>query len=82
MLDITAKQISLRTAKGIGFVLCQPKTLDLIKADNLPKGDLLNTAKAAGFIGAKNTHNLLPHCHPISIEAFSITYGFFFQLTY
>lgn len=76
MRDITAKQISLRTARGIAFVSCQPSTLERIKTDNLPKGDLLNVARAAGFLAAKNTHNLIPLCHPVRIDAFKIDYEY------
>ncbi len=76
MRDISAKQISLRTAKAIGVVLCSDDTLELVKADKLPKGNLFDIAKAAGFLAAKNTHNLIPHCHPVSIDGMTITYGY------
>ena len=76
MRDITRKRITLRTAKAVGVVLCQPATVELIKKDQLPKGDLFNIAKAAGFLAAKNTHNLLPHCHPVSIDALQIYYKY------
>lgn len=76
MRDITRKTITLRQAKAVGVVLCQPKTVELIKNDQLPKGDLLNIAKAAGFLAAKNTHNLIPHCHPVSIDAMNIHYEY------
>lgn len=74
MRDITGKQITLRTAQAIAFVKCSDDTLDLILQDRLPKGNLLDVAKAAGFLAAKNTHNLIPHCHPVSIDGLSITY--------
>lgn len=76
MRDIVAKQISLRTAKGIGVIICQPETIELIKTDSLPKGDLFHTARAAGFLAAKNTHNLIPLCHPVGIEAFKIKFEY------
>jgi molybdenum cofactor biosynthesis protein MoaC len=76
MRDISAKQISLRTAKAVGVVLCSKATLDLVKADKLPKGNLFDIAKAAGLLAAKNTHNLIPHCHPVSIDGMTITYGY------
>jgi cyclic pyranopterin monophosphate synthase len=76
MRDITRKTITLRQAKAVGVVLCQPATIELIKNDQLPKGDLLNIAKAAGFLAAKNTHNLIPHCHPVSIDAMNISYEY------
>lgn len=76
MRDITRKRITLRTAKAVAVVLCQPKTLELIKKDQLPKGDLLNIAKAAAFLAAKNTHNLIPHCHPVPLDAMNIAYEY------
>ncbi len=76
MRDITRKRITLRQAKAVGVVLCQPATVELIKNNQLPKGDLLNIAKAAGFLAAKNTHNLIPHCHPVSIDAMNIYYEY------
>ena len=76
MRDISAKQISLRTANATGTVLCSPATLELIKTGNLPKGNLLDIAKAAGMLAAKNTHNLIPHCHPVSIDGLEISYGY------
>ncbi len=76
MRDITRKRITLRQAKAVAVVLCQPSTIGLIKNNQLPKGDLLNIAKAAGFLAAKNTHNLIPHCHPVSIDAMNIEYEY------
>lgn len=74
MRDITAKQISLRTAKAIGFVVCSASTLELIKNDNLPKGNLFDIARAAGYLAAKNTQHLIPHCHPVSIDGLSVDF--------
>ena len=72
MNNITHKNITLRTAKGIGLVLCQPETIELIKNNKIPKGNLFEFAKAAAFLGAKQTQHLLPHCHPVSIEGMDI----------
>lgn len=74
MRDITNKQISLRKAKAIGFVICSEATLNLIKNNGLPKGNLFDVARAAGFLAAKNTQNLIPHCHPVSIDGLSIDF--------
>ena len=72
MRDITSKQISLRKATAVGVVLCSPETFTKIKENTLPKGNLFDIAKAAGFLAAKNTHNLIPHCHPVSIDGFTL----------
>ena len=74
MRDITSKQVSLRTAKAVGFVSCSEVTLNLIKNNKLPKGNLFDVARAAGFLGAKNTQHLIPHCHPVSIDAMFIDF--------
>jgi len=76
MRDITHKQITLRTAKAIGAIFCTPETIELIKTDALPKGNLFDVAKAAGFIGAKLTPQLLPHCHPVQIDGMDMTFEF------
>ncbi|HMH23949.1 MAG TPA: bifunctional molybdenum cofactor biosynthesis protein MoaC/MoaB [Puia sp.] len=79
MRDITHKQISLRTARAAGVVFCSSATIDLIKSDQLPKGNLFDVARAAGFLGAKNTPQLLPHCHPVSIDEMDMQFEFLQQ---
>jgi molybdenum cofactor biosynthesis protein MoaC len=76
MRDISSKQISLRTAKAVAVVLCSQSTLDLMKADALPKGNLFDVARAAGFLAAKQTQMLIPHCHPVSIDGMNISYAY------
>jgi len=68
MLDITYKQITLRTATASGKVTCGPETVKMIREDRLPKGNLLDIAKAAGLLAAKKTDDLIPHCHPVAID--------------
>ena len=46
----------------------------MIKNNTLPKGNLFDVAKAAGFLAAKNTQNLIPHCHPVSIDGLSVDF--------
>lgn len=74
MRDITHKQITLRTAKAIGIVFCSVDTITLIKNNQLPKGNLFDVAKAAAFVGAKSTPFLLPHCHPVNIDAMDVQF--------
>ena len=76
MRDITHKQISLRTASAIGIVYCTPATIELIRTDQLPKGNLFDVARAAGFLGAKSTPQLLPHCHPVTIDGMDMQFEF------
>src|ERR1700760_2049938 len=76
MRDITHKQITLRTAKATGILFCSAQTIGMIRNDELPKGNLFDVARAAGFIGAKLTPQLLPHCHPVQIDGMDITFQF------
>jgi len=74
MRDITHKQISLRTAKAIGVIFCSSETIGLIQNNQLPKGNLFDVARAAAFMGAKSTPQLLPHCHPVTIDGMDVQF--------
>ena len=74
MRDITHKQITLRTAKAMGVLFCSQATIGLIQNNQLPKGNLFDMARAAGFIGAKLTPQLLPHFHPVQIDGMGISF--------
>jgi len=76
MRDITHKQISLRTASAVGILFCSAETITLIRDDKLPKGNLFDVARAAGFVGAKLTPQLLPHCHPVAIDGMELEFEF------
>jgi len=76
MRDITHKQITLRTASATGILFCSAETIALIREDKLPKGNLFDVARAAGFLGAKQTPQLLPHCHPVTIDGMDIQFEF------
>lgn len=74
MRDITSKQITLRTAKAVAVIYCTSETIGLIRNNELPKGNLFDVARAAGFLGAKLTPQLLPHCHPVTIDGMDISF--------
>ncbi|MDR3712535.1 MAG: bifunctional molybdenum cofactor biosynthesis protein MoaC/MoaB [Puia sp.] len=76
MRDITHKQVTLRTARAIGVVFCSQAAITLIRENALPKGNLFDVARAAGFIGAKATPQLLPHCHPVAIDGMEMQFDF------
>src|SRR5437016_1330495 len=76
MRDISHKQITLRTAKAMGILFCSLASIELIKNNQLPKGNLFDVARAAGFLGAKITPQLLPHCHPVMIDGMDIQFDF------
>ncbi|WP_258105713.1 bifunctional molybdenum cofactor biosynthesis protein MoaC/MoaB [Marinoscillum sp. MHG1-6] len=75
MIDITHKSTTLRTATAQAVVkVSKQETIDLIKANQIPKGNVFEMAKAAGFLGVKKTPDLLPDCHPLPIEFTGIEY--------
>lgn len=74
MVDVSTKLITKREAVACGIVLVQPKIIDLIQDKQIPKGDVLTTAKIAGILAAKKTHSLIPMCHPLPIEYIEIDF--------
>jgi cyclic pyranopterin phosphate synthase len=68
MVDISDKGITSRTAIAEGCVIMQAQTLDLIRHGEAKKGDVLGTARLAGIMASKRTHELIPLCHPLLIS--------------
>ena len=68
MVDISDKKASKRVAIASGSVNVSKKTFELIKNDNVEKGDIFSTARIAGIIASKKTHELIPLCHNINID--------------
>jgi cyclic pyranopterin phosphate synthase len=66
MVDVSAKAETEREAIAAGCVVMQPATLDIVRGD-AKKGDVLGTARIAGIMAAKRTHELIPLCHPLAI---------------
>ncbi|MGZ5254041.1 MAG: bifunctional molybdenum cofactor biosynthesis protein MoaC/MoaB [Flavitalea sp.] len=81
MRDVSHKQITLRTAQAVAVVYCSETTIQQIRKDELPKGNLFDVARAAAFIGAKSTPMLLPHCHPVSIDGMDIRFEWLKETT-
>jgi cyclic pyranopterin phosphate synthase len=67
MVDVTHKPQTVRRAIAVCEISMKTTTLDAIQAGNLPKGDVLGTARLAGIMAAKQTANLIPMCHPINL---------------
>jgi cyclic pyranopterin phosphate synthase len=72
MVDVSAKLQTVRQAVAIAQVRMRPDTLAAIAAGNLPKGDVLGTARLAGIMAAKQTANLIPLCHPLPLQAVEV----------
>mgnify|MGYP002777245681 CR=1 FL=1 len=68
MVDVSAKQTTVRIAVAAGQVRMSPETLAAIAAGNAPKGDVLGTARLAGIMAAKQTSQLIPLCHPLPLQ--------------
>lgn len=67
MVDVTAKPVTDRRATASGRVVMSRSTRELIVSGEVPKGDVLGTARVAGIMAAKKTSELIPLCHPIAI---------------
>jgi cyclic pyranopterin monophosphate synthase len=68
MVDVSAKAVTEREAVAAGCVLMQAATLDIVRQGDAKKGDVLGTARIAGIMAAKRTHELIPLCHPLAIS--------------
>ena len=68
MVDVGDKPNTKRRALAQAMVTMQPKTLSMICSGTMPKGDVLACARIAGIMGAKQTHALIPMCHPLPID--------------
>lgn len=74
MVDVSDKAVTSRTAIAEGFVTMKPETLALIETGAAKKGDVLATARIAGIMAAKRTHDLIPLCHPLAITKVTIDF--------
>jgi cyclic pyranopterin monophosphate synthase len=74
MVDVSEKSVTSRTAKAAGFVSMLPETLVLIESGEAKKGDVLATARIAGIMAAKKTHELIPLCHPLAITKATVEF--------
>jgi len=72
MVDVSDKPVTERTAVAEGAVVMAAKTLDLILSGDAKKGDVIGTARIAGIMAAKRTHELIPLCHPIGLAKIAV----------
>ena len=76
MVDVGAKPATQRMAKADGIIRMSSEALAAIKAGDAPKGDVLGTARIAAIIAAKKTGELIPLCHPLSLDAVNVEFTF------
>jgi len=72
MVEVGGKDITDRLGTAEGTVLVAPATLALILGGNAKKGDVLGTARIAGIMAAKRTHDLIPLCHPLALTSVTV----------
>jgi len=72
MVDVSAKEVTVRTATASGRVLVSPEVVRLLRGEGVPKGDALGVARIAGIQAAKRTPDLVPLCHPIAIHGVTV----------
>jgi len=74
MIDVTQKRETQRQAVAKGKLQMKPATLKLIRKGELEKGDVLAVAKTAGIMAAKETHHLIPLCHPLQLTHIAVEF--------
>ncbi|MGZ6793989.1 MAG: cyclic pyranopterin monophosphate synthase MoaC [Mycobacteriales bacterium] len=72
MVDVSAKDVTVRTATAEGRVDLSPACVALLRGEGVPKGDVLAVARVAGLMGAKRTPDLVPLCHPIALHGVTV----------
>ncbi len=72
MVDVTAKDVTARTATASGRVLLNAEVVALLRGEGVPKGDALAVARVAGIMGAKRTPDLVPLCHPVALSGVEV----------
>ena len=72
MVDVSAKDVTTRTASAAGRVLVSADVVGLLRGEGVPKGDALGVARVAGIMAAKRTPDLVPLCHPLAISGVTV----------
>ncbi|HEX3613766.1 MAG TPA: cyclic pyranopterin monophosphate synthase MoaC [Sporichthyaceae bacterium] len=72
MVDVSAKEVTVRQATATGRVLVSAEVVDLLRGKGVPKGDALAVARIAGIAATKRTPDLIPLCHPLAIHGVTV----------
>ncbi len=75
MVDVADKTVTVREARAQAIVHTQSHTLELIRQNQLKKGDVLAVARIAGIQAAKKTADLIPLCHPLALSKVSVDFS-------
>lgn len=76
MVDVGPKDETERVAVAEGYVVMRAETLRLIEEGGAEKGDVLGTARIAGIMAAKRTHELIPLCHALALTKVTVDFEF------
>ncbi|WP_241385865.1 bifunctional molybdenum cofactor biosynthesis protein MoaC/MoaB [Rhodococcus sp. CH91] len=76
MVDVSSKTDTARIAVAAGELVTTPEVVALVRADGMPKADVLATARIAGIAAAKRTWELIPLCHQLALSSVKVTFGF------
>lgn len=74
MVDVTEKEITLRTAVAMGSISMNAAAFNAVTEGTVKKGDVLGVARVAGMMGLKKTSDLIPMCHPLLTEKAAISF--------
>ena len=74
MVDVSSKEVTLRTAVASGLVRMAPATLAMILDRKVAKGDVFEVARLAGIMASKRTGDLIPLCHPLGIDGVGVEF--------
>lgn len=76
MVDVSGKSDTARVAVAAGELVTTAEVVSLVRADDMPKADVLATARIAGIAAAKRTWELIPLCHQLALSSVQVTFGF------
>ncbi len=76
MVDVSEKEMTLREARATGRILLGKEIFYRLQDDDLPKGDVLATARIAGIMAMKETSRLIPMCHPLALTAAEVHFSY------
>lgn len=75
MVDVGGKDVTDREAVASARVLMKAETLELVRANEVKKGDVLGVARVAGIMAAKRTGELIPLCHPLGLSSVEVDFS-------
>jgi cyclic pyranopterin phosphate synthase len=82
MVDVSDKNVTTRTAVAACSLEVTKEIYEAISAKKIKKGDVLSVAQVAGIMAAKNTHQIIPMCHPLSLSGIDINFEWQVELSY